>query len=188
MKRLSLLLLAALLFEPIDVRAEPRRPRTPNLGEVETKWLGIMFAISRLERIQDNRLLVFVRVTATSESARKGTFLGSESPDSSGATEADNPDRKPFSLASTIMTDDQTQQRYPVLPPVAPPGKAYFPGELVSGLHPGQGETLTIQFAAPPWLPASQGGKPAKQTVSFVLPGAKGPIANVPVPALPSDQ
>ena len=124
--------------------------------------LSIMFAISRLERIQDNRLLVFVRVTATSTSARKGTFLGSESPDSSGASEAENPDRKPFSLASATMTDDQTQQRYPVLPPVAPPGKAYFPGELVSGLHPGQGETLTIRCAAPPWLPLSPGGKPAR--------------------------
>ena len=188
MKRLLLLLLAAFVLEPVDVRAQPRSLGTPNLGEVETKWLGIMFAISRLERIQDNRLLVFVRVTATSKSAPKGTFLGAESPDSSGANEADNPDRKPFSLASTIMTDDQTQQRYPVLPPVAPPGKAYFPGELVSGLHPGQGETLTIQFAAPPSLPSSQGGKPAKQTVSFLLPGAKGRIANVPVPAPPSDQ
>ena len=114
MKRLSLLLLAAFLFQPIDVRAQPRRPGAPNLGEVETKWLGIMFAISRLERIQDNRLLVFVRV-ATSPSARKGTFLGSESSDSSGASEAENPDRKPFSLASAIMTDDQTRERYPVL-------------------------------------------------------------------------
>ena len=36
------------------------------------------------------------------------------------------------------MTDDQTLQKYPVLPPVAPPGKAYFPGELANGLLPGQ--------------------------------------------------
>jgi hypothetical protein len=51
------------------------------------------------------------------------------------------------------MTDDQTQQKYAVLPPVAPPGKAYFPGELANGLLPGQKETLTIQFAAPPAPP-----------------------------------
>ena len=77
-----------------------------------------------------------------------------------------------FSLASAVMTDDQTQQKYAVLPPVAPPGKAYFPGELANGLLPRQGETLTIQFAAPPAPPPVEGGKPAKQTVSFLLPRA----------------
>jgi hypothetical protein len=54
---------------------------------------------------------------------------------------------------AAVMTDDQTQQKYAVLPPVAPPGKAYFPGELANGLLPGQKETLTIQFAAPPAPP-----------------------------------
>jgi hypothetical protein len=86
---------------------------------------------------------------------------------------------RPFSLASSVMTDEQTQKKYSVLPPMVPPGKAYFPGELANGLRPGQAETLTIQFVAPP--PPDEGSS-SKQTVSFSLPGAKGPIANVPVP------
>jgi hypothetical protein len=188
MKLLFLLLTAASLTLAEGVRAQERNVGTKDLGEVETKWPGILFAISGLERIQDNRLLVFVRVTATSKAARSGTFFGTGQMAPAGATPAEIAtgiyDRKPFSLASAVMTDDQTQQKYAVLPPVAPPGKKYFPGELANGLVPGQGETLTIQFAAPPSLPAPEG---RKQTVSFLLPSAKGPIANVPVPAPSTD-
>ena len=186
MKLFSLLLIVAGLMLTEGLHAQEQKASRTNKAEVETKWPGILFAISRLERIQDDRLLVFVRVVATSESSRSGTSLGAPpiSPSAGQADVATNfRNAKPFSLASAVMTDDQTQRKYPVLPPVAPPGKAYFPGELANNLFPGQGETLTIQFAAPPWEPPPQGGKSAKQTVTFLLPGAKGPIMNVPVPS-----
>ena len=86
------------------------------------------------------------------------------------------------------MTDDQTLQKYPVLPPVAPPGKAYFPGELGNGLIPGQSEMLTIQFASPPAPPPVEGREPARQTVTLLLTGAKGPIVRVPIPPPPPQQ
>ena len=183
MKLFSLLAVVTSLTLAISLRAEEQSAKL----EVETNWPGVLFSIYRLERIQDNRLLVWVRVTATSKSPPSGTLLGARPPIPSGATKADIAtglyNAQPFSLASAVMTDDQTQQTYPVLPPVAPPGKKYFPGELANGLLPGQGETLTIQFAAPAAPAPVEGGRPAKQTVTFLLPGAKGPIANVQVPA-----
>jgi hypothetical protein len=192
MKLFSLLLIATSLTLTNGLHAQEKKASAPSLAEVETRWPGVLFAISRLERIQDNRLLVVVRVIATSKAARSGTFLGTRPPIPPGASKDDIAtglyNARPLSLVSAVMTDDQTQQKYTVLPPVAPPGKKYFPSELANGLLPGQAETLTIQFAAPPAPPPIGGGKPAKQTVSFLLPSAKGPIANVPVPAPSSDQ
>lgn len=184
MKLFSLFAVVTSLALAVDLRAEEQASKKL---EVETNWPGVLFAISRLERIQDNRLLVFVRVMATSKSARSGTFLGTAPAIPPGTTQDEiatgRYNARPFSLAAAVMTDDQTQQIYPVLSPVEPPGKSYFPGELANGLLPGQGETLTIQFAVPPPPQPGEGGRPAKQTVTFLLPGAKGPIANVQVPA-----
>ena len=177
MKIVALLLIASLIVAE-SVSAQAHRARSSNF-EVETKWPGIVFSISRLERIEDNRLLVFVRVVATSRAAASGTFLGTMT-EPSERSDRDPPNFKPFSLDSTVMTDEQTQQRYSVLPPVASEGKAYFPGELVNILYPGQGETLTIQFAAPP-APPEEGNSSSKQSVTFLLTGAKGPITRVPL-------
>jgi hypothetical protein len=179
----SIFLVAITPFFIGSLFAQQPRARAPSIPTVETKWPGVNFAIYRVERIQDNRLLVWVRVIATSSAPPRGTILGERPPIPPSATKDDlatgryNP--RPFSLASSVMTDEQTQKKYSVLPPMVPPGKAYFPGELANGLRPGQAETLTIQFAAPP--PPEEGNS-SKQTVSFSLPGAKGPIANVPVP------
>ena len=140
MKLFSLLLIASLMLTE-GLHAQEQKASRTNKAEVETKWPGVFFAISRLERIQDDRLLVFVRVVATSKSSRSGTFLGAPpiSPNASQADVATNfRNAKPFSLASAVMTDDQTQRKYPVLPPVAPPGKAYFPSELANNLFPGR--------------------------------------------------
>ena len=187
MKLFSLLVFATSLTLTNRLHAQEQKASTRNRAEVETKWSGVLFAISRLERIQDNRLLVVVRVIATSKAAPSGTFLGTRPVIPPGTSQDDLAtglyNAKPFSLVSAVMTHEQTQQKYPVLPPVAPPGRKYFPSELANGLLPGQAETLTIQFAAPPAPPPIEGGKPAKQTVSFLLPSAKGPIINVPIPA-----
>ena len=174
------LFIASSLVFTASLRAEESRDRASNF-EVDTKWPGILFSISGLERIQDNRLLISVRVVATPKAPRSGTFLGTMSAerDIYGSPSY----LRPFSLDSAVMTDDRTQERYPALPPVAPPGVAYFPGELLNNLFPGQGKTLTVQFAAPPRQPGASEGRSSKQTVTFLLPGAKRPIANVPVPA-----
>ena len=43
---------------------------------VETKWQGVNFAIYDVQRIQDNRLLVSVRVIATAKAPKEGIVLG----------------------------------------------------------------------------------------------------------------
>jgi hypothetical protein len=184
MKSHSLIIVATTLCLVTSLVAEERGGRATNSSEVETKWPGILLAISRIERIQDNRLLVFVRVIATTRSSPAGTFLGMGRPVPAGANLTDVPeeDLKPFSLVSTVMIDEQTQQRYEVLPPVAPPGKKYLPAGFSNVLLPGEARTVSIQFASPPAPPVIEGREPHKQTVSFLLTGAKGPIARVPLP------
>ena len=186
MKLISLLAVMTSLTLAGVLSARAQKADKGYLAEVETKWPGVRFAIQLLERIQDNRLLVVVRVIATSKAERSGTFLGTKPEIPAGTSKEEIASGrygpKPFSLASTVMTDDQTQRTYPVLPSVAPVGKKYLPSELGIGLLPGQSETLTIQFAAPSAPPPIDEGKPARQTVSFLLPGAKEPVDGVPVP------
>jgi hypothetical protein len=188
MKPLSLVRLGVFLASLSSLFAEESPIDGDRTPSVETKWPGINFSIYRVDRIQEDRLLVWVRVLASSRAPRTGTLLGTKPEIPASATEQEisaglyNP--RPFSLASSIMIDNQTQQKYPVLSPIAPPGVRYFPSELVNGLLPGQAYTLTIQFAAPP-TPPTNGDRSPKQTVSFLLPGTRGPISNVPVPQQP---
>lgn len=181
--RFSVVLATALCFVTSLV-AQERSRRAENLGEVETKWPGVLLSISRIERIQDNRLLIFVRVTATTKSSPSGTFLGMGRPVPPGANLTDVPeeDLKPFSLASAVMIDEQTQRKYEALPPVASAGKKYLPAGFSNVLLPGEARTVSIQFASPPLPPPLEGDEPSKQTVTFLLTGAKGPIARVPLP------
>lgn len=184
MKLRSSVVLATALCLVTTLGAQERSRRLDNLGEVETKWPGILLSISRIERIQDNRLLVFVRVTATTKSSPAGTFLGMGRPIPAGANLTDVPeeDLKPFSLTSTVMIDEQTQRSYEVLPPVATTGKKHLPAGFANVLLPGEARTLSIQFASPPVPRSIEGREPYKQTVSFLLTGAKGPIVRVPLP------
>ena len=186
MKSLSLFAIAASLCLAGGLFAQEQKSGSARTLTVESKWPGVNLAIYDVQRIQDNRLLVSVRVIATVKAPRGGTVLGEKPEIPSSATKEEigtgRYNAKPFSLASSIMTDDQTLQKYPVLAPVAPPGKKYFPGELANGLLPGQAETMTIQFAAPPPPPPAEGKEPPKQTVTILLTGAKGPIARVPIP------
>src|SRR5262245_61676792 len=126
MKIVALLLIAAVVGTG-SLFAQAQRARSINL-DVETKWPGVVFSISRLERIQDTLLQLLVRVIATAEAAPSGNVLVAVSM----PHENDQPDFKPFTLISAVMTDDQTQQKYSVLRPVAPDCEAYFPDELVN--------------------------------------------------------
>ena len=185
MKALVLIAIAASSLIPDSIVAQDSRAGSSKALTVESRWPGVNFAIYAVQRIQENRLLVWVRVIATAKAPREGIVLGAKPEIPATATKDDIAtgmyNAKPFSLATSIMTDDQTLQKYPVLPPVAPPGKKYFPGGLANGLLPGQAETLSIQFASPP-APPLEGDEPSKQTVTFLLTGAKGPIARVPLP------
>ena len=163
-----------------------QRSSLPSLGAVDTAWQGVRFIIPKIERIQQDRLVVVIYIQATPAAPPSGVLVGIETPIPPGATRVDIDGGKyapkPFSLESSVMIDDQTMQRFAVLPPVAPPGKEYFPGAFLGRLQPGQFDTMTIQFAAPPPPPSRAGAPPPKQTVSFLLAGAKGPIAKVPIP------
>ncbi len=151
--------------------------------EVETTWPGVRFQLFRIERISFDRLVVAVRIFATDKASPSGTFLGTRIPIPANADREDVGmglyDPKPFSLAGAVMIDEQSGQRYPVLPSIAPVGKRYLPSVTLASLMPGQAEMLTVQFAIPP-LSAADGSQ--KQTVSFLFPQAKGPIAKVRIP------
>jgi hypothetical protein len=184
MKSFVLFVTTTTLWLANPLLAQERSGRADNLGEVEGKWPGIILAISRIERIQENRLLVFVRVMATAKSPSSGTYLSMGRPMPAGADLTDVPaeDLKPFSLTSAVMIDEQTQRRYEVLPPLASAGKTYLPAGFSNVLLPGEARTVSIQFASPPAPPSNPGKEPPRQTVSFLLTGAKGPIARVPLP------
>ena len=151
--------------------------------EVETTWPGVRFQLFRIERIPFDRLVVAVRIFATDKAPRSGTFLGTRTPIPANAKSEDIDiglyDPKPFSLAGAVMIDDQSGQKYPVLPSIAPVGKRFLPNATLASLMPGQAEMLTIQFAIPP-LPS--GDELQKQTASFLFPEAKGAIAKVQIP------
>lgn len=151
------------------------------------KWPGIKCQIIIIKRVPPNRLLVVVRLAATSEASPGGTLIGyTVSVPPMGNKKGPSlplTAPSPFSLASSVMTDEKTKITYATLPPVAPPGKAYRPGATLGFLKPNQNLVLTIQFAVPPPLPPDPStGIPPKQTVSFMLPNAKGPIARVLLP------
>jgi hypothetical protein len=163
--------------------ARAQRDEAGILGEVETIWRGIRYQVLRLERIPADRLLVVVRILATRQAPPSGTLIGTEVPvpDNIPKEEAISARYapRPFSLASSKMIDEQTERQYPALSPLPSAERNYIPGEVLGLLRPGQAEILTVQFSLPARTePASQ-----KQSVSFLFPNAKGPIAKVPVPA-----
>jgi len=151
--------------------------------EAETKWPGIVFNLVKVERIIDDRLLMVIRIGATSQAPAKGTVIGIKPPVPLDATIEDRRsgryDSRPFSLSSSVMIDDLTLQRFSALPPIYPPGKEYAPTEILAYLTPGRAEVLTLQFKAPRW---AAGVSPGKQTVSLLLTNAKGPISGIPIP------
>ena len=153
--------------------------------EVETNWPGIQLRLDRLERILDERLLVVVQIVATAK-APAGTLIGIKPSLPVDGTLKDRQsamlELRPFSLASSVMIDDLTAQRFPALPPIFPPGREYASAEILAHFSPGRAEVLTLQFKVPPSAlrPVDPGSE--KQTVSFLLTNAKGPISGIPIP------
>ena len=169
----------------------PAPAETPELSghfETETEWPGIYFQVIRADRIIQNRLMVVVRIQATGKTPASGIFLGGDPPPPPFSHKPTVPSTarygpQLFSLASSIMKEEQSGVQYPVLPTVEPPGKSYFLSGTLAALQPGKSVLLSIQFAVPPPPPPPPPGQEARpQTVSFLLPKAKGPIMHVPLP------
>ena len=182
---LSRLAFAIFAFAPLMFEAQAQSLQgAAGLPEVETTWPGVRFQLFRIERIPLNRLVVAVRIFASDKAPRSGTFLGTRTTIPANANREDIGmglyDPKPFSLAGAAMIDEQSGQKYSVLPSIAPIGQRYLPSATLASLMPGQAEMLTIQFAVPPPPPAEQ--RPQKQTASFLFPNAKAPITRVPIP------
>jgi hypothetical protein len=157
--------------------------------EVETTWPGIHFKFVRIERILDERLLVVVRIVATPQAPATGTLIGVKPSIPAGATPEEGRsgryEPRPFSLASSVMIDDLTLQRFPALAPIFPPGKEYVPAEILAYLSPGRAEVMTLQFKVPP---VADSRAPEKQTVSLLLTNAKAPITAIPIPSADAKQ
>jgi hypothetical protein len=162
----------------------PAGPDTPFAASV---WPGIEMHVEEIDRIAGNRLLVVIRLWA-SPKAPPSTQIGLPP-----IIPPDEDKRKlpliprPFSLHGSTMIEDLTQQKYDMLP-VSQTGPIYRSSAILSSLSSGQSIYLTIQFAVPPPPPVPPGalGRPPKQTVTFWLTNAKGPITHVPLPPLES--
>jgi hypothetical protein len=153
------------------------------MPEVESTWPGILMQIPEFKRIPGNRLLFVVRLIATAK-APATTFIGIpgvRSPDASEAERLMPVLPTPFSLQGSIMTEERTQQKYEMLAP-DPKGPGCLPSDSLGSLSPGQALYMTIQFPIPPPPPPDNNGYVPKQTVSILLPKAKGPIIHIVVP------
>lgn len=178
----SLLFLVLLIGGPLSP-AEAQRFDEDNLGAVETLWPGVRFQLLKLERIPKSRLLATVRIFATSHSPGSGTLIGTKAATPDHVSKEDLLSARfaprSFSLEAAEMVHEQTGRKYPTLVPEGS-GRSYAGSEVLTTLLPGQAEVLTIQFALPPEANSE------KQTASFLLPNAKGPITRVLIPPLES--
>jgi hypothetical protein len=167
--------------------AQAQRPSSspPSLGEVDTTWPGIRFQLLKVERIPPDRLLAVIRIVATRQAPASGTLIGTKVSVPANVTTQDLISARyaprAFSLSASEMIHEQTARKFPALPPLASAGRSYVSGEILRTLLPGQAAILTVQFALPPGVASAETGVP-KQTASFLLPNAKGPITKVPIP------
>lgn len=183
--RLFFGLISLFFILPILGRAQQAPSATGKQYETETDWPGILFQVIRLERILNNRLLVVIRIQATTKAPPSGTLIGTVPIIPAHTKKSDliyfRP--TPFSLEASTMIDELSQVSYPRLSSIAPPGRVNFPSGARAILHPGEMQLASLQFAAPPPPPPPPPGqKVVPQTLSFLLPKAKGPIIHVPLP------
>ncbi len=177
--------LAVIFVSALHTVAE--QPGKKSRFDVETTWPGIYFKLVKIERILDDRLLVVIRIVATPQAPATGTFIGVTPPIPAGTTPEElrsgRYESRPFSLASSIMIDDLTSQKFPTLAPIFPAGKEYAPAEIYASLVPGRAEIVTLQFKVPPAALNPQ-GRPEKHTVTLLLTNAKAPLTGIPIPSL----
>ncbi len=160
---------------------------------VATNWPGIHYQVFHLERIAGNRILVALRLHAGGDAPARGTTIGVEVPLPPGTT----PEMistgmyrpRPFSIASSTLTDDATQKTFAAVAP-DPAGPHYLPSQLLTTLHPNEAAIMTLEFPSPPPPDPASGIRPSQQTVSISLPRAVHPLTRIvlppPVPPVPA--
>jgi hypothetical protein len=181
MKRALLLLLAtAALSSGLWAQQPPAK-----IAQVATTWRGVNYGIYRVERIAGDRLLIGVELIPTLGAPPEGVFIAVHGPPppkvpnpSSGLIVVAKRDTGPLSLDTAVLTDDLTKQTYEVVPP-DPAGPNYLPSQTYGVLRANEVDQMAIQFPCPPPPPS---GQQAKQTVSLLLPNAKGPITGIEIP------
>jgi hypothetical protein len=178
-------LVASIAIVLSGVWAAQAREGEGNLGEVDTIWPGIRFQLVRVEHIPTNRLLAVIRILATPQAPASGTLIGTKVSVPPDATKQDLIEHRyaprPFSLSASQMIHEQTEQRFPALPPAASARRSYVSSDILRTLFPGQAEILTLQFSLPPGVASVDNALP-KQTATFLLTNAKAPITKVPIP------
>ena len=163
------------------------------IGEAETNWPGIHYQLFLMQRMEPDRLVVGVRLLAMPNAPATGTLIGWPvpiPPDAKNeAIRSGLYSPHPFSLVSSVMTDNVTKEKFPTLDPISPPGRKWFPSQVLAILKPGKTLLFTVQFKIPPPPPTpTEGQPPAKQTVSFLFTNAKSEIKNITIPPAPSSQ
>lgn len=152
---------------------------------VATTWPGIHYQVFHLERIAGNRILVAIRLHADGDAPARGTTIGIDVPIPPGATQqmiwSGMYRPRPFSIASSTMTVDATQQTFAAVAP-DPAGPHYLPSQLLTTLHPNESEIMTLEFPAPPPPDPASGINPSHQAVSIMLPRAVRPLTHVILP------
>ena len=181
------LIAAGLVFADPAPALSPPSLDDPTKYQAETDWTGIDYQLVRLERIEPNRLLALIRIFGTSKTPPEGVLLGTYVPIPPGTKPEDMMKfaamSRGVSLFPTVMTDDLSQTQYPALRPLQRWG--YLAPVILQRLFSGRSELCHLQFAVPPPPPPPPPGQPPPvQTLSFLIPHAKGPIAHVPIPPL----
>jgi hypothetical protein len=157
--------------------------KTPDTPYVESTWPGVQMQILEVKRIPKNRLLVVIGLWASPQ-APGSTLIGIPPVIPPTATKeeiAAGFGPTSFSLEGSTMIEDLTHQKYDMVPP-DPTGMVYRPSMILGSISPGQALYMTIQFPAPPPPPPDEMGHIPRQTVTILLPRAKGPITKVVVP------
>lgn len=156
---------------------------TVSLGKTSANWPGIEWEITRIERVEQDRLLMVVRVHA-GEKAANLTLLGFPQTTPSPGTAADTDIPDPLSLRSAVLVDDATQRKYPAFGEL-PRKPFYGPNEMLTTIRPGEWIQMSVLFPSPPTSVAGPDGKVPVQKVSVFLPHAKAPITNLILPPPP---
>ena len=179
----------AFLFALIFLTTLHAAKKSP-LGQAEANWPGVTFEIVQFERLGPDRLLAVIHITA-GPTAKNPTFIGIEpvagwkSDDELTAQEkaSGDYDPKPYSLTTATLIEQTTKQQLNALPDV--PRNPYRGDNItMTALAPGDWMKVVVQFPAPPPPPKGPDGKLPEQKVTILLPQAKSPIKNIPVPAL----
>lgn len=182
--------IVVLLALALSLSSKGQDKSNSSANDVATAWPGVHYQVTQLQTIPGDRVLVVLRIYATSGVPQSGTFIGVEVPIPPGTPPAMIASGifrpKAFSFDSATLKDDLTQQTLTALAP-DPSGPRYLPAKLLVVLHANESQMMTLQFPMPPSPPPdSSGANNLPHTVSLYLPKATGPIKGLVLPSGPS--